>query len=60
MKAKGLPNISGPRMPHLFLDIVFPIDSMPLAKINICINESLLKKLTMGKHHSYLPFYYNF
>ena len=41
MKAKGLPNISGPRMPHLLLDIVFPIDSMPLAKINICTNENL-------------------
>ena len=25
----------------ILLDIVFPIDSMPLAKIDICANENL-------------------
>ena len=40
-KVKGLPNVDGPRTPHILLDIVFPIDSMPLAKIDICTNENL-------------------
>ena len=29
------------RTPHILLDIVFPIDSMLLAKIDICTNENL-------------------
>ena len=41
MKVKGLPNEDGPRTPHRLLGIVLPIDSMPLAKIDIYQNESL-------------------
>ena len=41
MKVKGLPNLDGPRTSHILLDIVFPIGSMPLAKIDICANENL-------------------
>ena len=41
MKVKGLPKIDGPRMPHILLDIVFLIDSMLLAKVDICTNENL-------------------
>ena len=41
MKVKGLPSVAGPRTRHILLDIVFPIDSMPLAKIDICTNENL-------------------
>ena len=41
MKVKGLPNADGPRTPHILLDIAFPIDSMPLAKIDIFANENL-------------------
>ena len=40
-KVKGLPNIDGPRTPRILLEIVFPIDSMPLAEIDICTNENL-------------------
>ena len=39
MKVKGLPSVDGPRTPHILLDIVFPIDSMPLAKIDICTKK---------------------
>ena len=41
MKVKGLPNVNGPRPPHNLLEIVFPMDSIPLAKIDICANENL-------------------
>ena len=41
MKAKELPSVDGPRTPPILLDIVFPIDSMPLAKVDICTNENL-------------------
>ena len=41
MEVKELPNIDGPRMPHILLDIVFLIDSMLLAKVDICTNENL-------------------
>ena len=41
---KRLPSIDGPRTLHILLDIVFPIDSMPLAKINICANEIFIKE----------------
>ena len=33
MEVKELPNIDGPRMPHILLDIVFLIDSMPSKSI---------------------------
>ena len=41
MKVKGLPNVDGSRTPHILLDIVFPMNSIPLAKIAICTNENL-------------------
>ena len=56
-KVKGLPNVDGPRTPNILLDIVFPVYSMLLVKIDIF--TSLLKKLTMRMHLSYLPFNYN-
>ena len=59
IKVKGLPNVDGPRTAQILLNIVFLIDSMPLAKIDIVQMEILLKKLTIRTHHSYLPFYYN-
>ena len=41
MKVKGLPNLDGPTTFHILLNIVFPIGSMSLAKIDICANENL-------------------
>ena len=41
IKVKGLPDVDCSRMPHILLDIVFPIDSIPLAQIDICTNENL-------------------
>ena len=40
-KSEGLPSVDGHRMPHILLDIVFPTDHMPLAKVDICANENL-------------------
>ena len=45
MKVKGLPNVDGPRTPHILLEIVFPIDSMPLAKVHICTDEIFFKEI---------------
>ena len=41
MKVKGLPSVDGPRTPHILLGVIFPIDSMPLTKVDICTNEDL-------------------
>ena len=41
MKVNGLSNEKGPKTSHVLLDIVFLIDSMLLAKIDICANENL-------------------
>ena len=41
MNVKGLPNLGGSRTPHILLDIVFPMDSLPLAKIDIYTNKNL-------------------
>ena len=44
IKVKGLPNVDGPRTAQILLIIVFLIDSMPLAKIDICTNGNLIKE----------------
>ena len=41
MKVKEVPKVDAPRTPQILLDIVFPIDSMPSAKLHICTNENL-------------------
>ena len=41
MKVKGLPNVDGPRTPHILLHVALPMNSTPLAKIDICTNENL-------------------
>ena len=38
---KGITKVGGPRTLHILLDIVFPTDSMPLAKIDIYTYENL-------------------
>ena len=44
IKVKGLPKVDGPRTAQILLNIVFLIDSMPLAKIYICTNGNLIKE----------------
>ena len=44
IKVKGLPKVDGPRTAQIVLNIVFLIDSMPLAKIDICTNGNLIKE----------------
>ena len=51
---KRLPSIDGPRTPHILLDIVFPIDSMPLAEIDICENESLYERNWLCELFTYI------
>ena len=54
---KRLPSIDGPRTPHILLDIVFPIDSMPLAEIDICANESLYERNWLCELFTYIFFF---
>ena len=59
MKVKRLSNPDGPRMPHSFLSIVFPMDmfkGFPLHGNFLSWSVPLLKTRT---HHSYFPFYCN-
>ena len=59
MKVKELLNLDGPRKPHSFLNIVFPMDMFYGFSLPVNFLSSGVLLLKMQTYYSYLPFYCN-